>query len=278
VVTPRRPARPGYILAVLVLAAATLITVDARGGSSSVLQHIRDRAHAALSSVQAGIHDGLRPVGDFLTGAVNYGSLEADNSRLRAQLAAARAAQYQAAYDQQQADQVLRLSHIPFASDYRTVVAEVTDGASSNFEQTVTIGKGTSSGVSVGEPVVTAAGLAGQVSAATAGSATVTLITDPQLVVGVGLPGGNIGSAQGLGPNRGLDVNVIATSAAPPALRPGAVVYTSAAGHAFPQGIPVGTVSSVHRPVGDSEPSIAVRPLADTADMDVVTVLLWLPQ
>jgi rod shape-determining protein MreC len=274
----RGRSRPSYILAVLVLAAVTLVTLDVRGNGSSTLRHVRDRAGSALSSVQGAIHDGLRPIGNFLTGAANYGSLRAENTFLRQEVAAARATEEKAAYDQQQADQVLQSSAIPFVDQYRTVVAGVTNQSSSNFDEAITIAKGSSSGVVVGQPVVTASGLAGQVAAVTAGSATVTLLSNPQLIVGVGLPGGNVGSAQSLGPGQGLAVSVIATSKPPPDLVKGAVVYTSAVGHGFPAGIPVGTVASVVKGSGDAEPAVTVRPYVDTTNLAYVTVVLWSSQ
>jgi rod shape-determining protein MreC len=274
----RSRSRPSYILAVLVLAAVTLITLDVRGHGNATLRHGRDHAHDALSSVQSAVHDGLRPIGNFLTGAADYGSLRAQNTELRQEVAASRLAQDKAAYDQVQADQVLQLSHIPFAAEYRTVVADVTGQSSSNFDEAVTIGKGASSGIAVGEPVITSSGLAGQISGVSAGTATVTLVTNPQLVVGVGLPGGNVGSAQSLGPGEGLDVTVIATAKPPPDLQRGAVLYTSAVGRAFPPGIPVATVSSVVKAAGVQEPAVTASPLAATTDLSYVTILLWLPQ
>jgi rod shape-determining protein MreC len=278
-VSPSRSrTRPSYILAVLVLAAVTLVTLDVRGHGSATLRHGRDHAHDALSSVQSAVHDGLRPIGNFLTGAADYGSLRAENTVLRQEVAASRLAQDQANYDQVQADQVLQLSHIPFAAEYRTVVANVTGQSSSNFDQAVTIGKGASSGIAVGQPVLTSSGLAGQISGVSAGTATVTLITNPQLIVGVGLPGGNIGSAQSLGPGEGLNVSVIATAKPPPDLKRGAVLYTSAVGRAFPPGLPVATVSSVTTTVGQSEPTVVAQPLADTANPSYLTIMLWLPQ
>jgi rod shape-determining protein MreC len=274
----RGRSRPSYILAVLVLAAVTLVTLDVRGGGSSALHHVRNRVQAGLSSVQGAVHDGLRPIGNFITGAANYGSLRAENTVLRQDLAAARATEEKSAYDQAQADQVLRSSHISFADQYRTVVAGVTNQSSSNFDEAITVAKGSSSGIVVGQPVVTASGLAGQVSAVSGASATVTLLSNPQLIVGVGLPGGNVGSAQSLGPGQGLAVSVIATSKPRPALAKGAVLYTSAIGRGFPAGIPVGTVASVTGGSGDAEPSVTVRPFVDTANLAYVTIVLWSSQ
>jgi rod shape-determining protein MreC len=278
VVTSRGRGRPSYILAILVLAAVTLVTLDVRGHGSSALRHLRDRGQSVLSSLQSGVHDGLRPIGNFLTGAADYGSLRAENSRLRQEVAAARSVQEQAAYDQQQADRILALSHIPFAAQYGTVVANIIDESSSNFDAALTLGKGASSGLAVGQPVVTASGLAGQISSVSAGTSSVTLVGDPQLIFGVGLPGGNVGSAQGQGPGQSLDVSVIATSRPAPTLQKGAVLYTSAAGQDFPPGLPVGTVASVVRSSGDLEPAITVRPFADTAADGYLTVILWLPK
>jgi rod shape-determining protein MreC len=273
----RRRSRPRYVLAVLVLAAITLVTLDGRGGGSPVLRRVRTDFHSGLTSVQSGVHDALRPVGNFLTGAVDYSSLKSQNAQLRQEVAAARASQARSEYEQQQAGQVLREDKIPFAAQYRSVVADVVDQGSSNLEETLTIGKGTSDGVAVGQPVVTPAGLAGQVASVTSTSATVQLITDPELRFGVALPDGNVGSVQSLGPGRGLDVDVIPTAAAAVHIRKGDPLFTTYTGQIFPPGIPVGTVTAVRRSASSSTPEITVKPYASTTDLSYVSILLWSP-
>jgi len=79
----RRPARTRYLLAVLILAALTLVTIDARSQGTSFLSSIRSRVSDGFAPLQRATHSVLRPIGDFLTGAADYGSLKSENQRLR---------------------------------------------------------------------------------------------------------------------------------------------------------------------------------------------------
>jgi rod shape-determining protein MreC len=106
----------------------------------------------------------------------------------------------------------------------------------------------------------------------------VTLITDPGIQYGVGLPGGNIGSAQSLGPGRGIAVSVLPTAGALPHVKRGETLYTTAVGELFPPGIPVGRVSAVVRSAAGSSPAITVQPFAATANLSYVAIMLWSPQ
>jgi rod shape-determining protein MreC len=270
----RRRSGGRYVVAVLLLAALTLITLDARGQGNGALRSVRNAAHTVLTPVQSSIHDALRPIGNFITGAVNYGSLEAENHRLEQQLLQQQAALAQTKYLQAQADQVLRLAHLTFAPDVKTVAAGVIEQPSSNFETTITINRGSSSGLALYQPVVSTAGLAGQISAVTADSATVTLITDPSFVCGVALPTGDVGLAKGQGQGGNLDVSVLASGAAPPKLKPGQTLFTSALGGNYPPGIPVGTIKAVRSPAGEGV-SAAVVPAVRTGSLEYVDVMLW---
>jgi rod shape-determining protein MreC len=272
--------RTRYVVAVLVLASLTLVTLSARGRGNPTLRAARNDLHGALTSVQSTIHDVLRPVGNFLTGAVQYGSLKADNARLRQQLATAQTAASRARFDQAMADQVLKLAGIPFAAGIPTVAAQVVAQPASNFESTITIDKGTSSGIAVDQPVVTAAGLVGQITSATRGSAVVTLLTDPDFYVGVTLPAtssasADVGSADGRG-TRDLYLDPVQTTgAAVPVPKKGQMLFTTATGGSYPAGIPVGRVATVSRQPGQETPAITLAPAADTSDLGVVAVMLW---
>ncbi len=262
------------------LLALTLITLSTRGSGSSSLRSLRTDVHRVLNPVESGVHDVLRPVGNFVTGAFDYGQLRAENDRLRAQLAKGAAEQAELQYLEQTSAQILALARIPWAGSFPTVTAPVTQQPSSNFETTITIGKGSSSGVAVGQPVISTAGLAGSVSAVYPDSATVTLITDPSFTVGVALPGDNIGTATGQGTGNALALQVIGSAKAPPVVRRGSVLVTSGLllTDPFPPGLPVGRVVSVRTEPGETEPSVTLAPLASTADLGFVNVLLWSPQ
>jgi rod shape-determining protein MreC len=272
----RRTSRTRYVLAVLVLAALTLVTVDARSNGSGALSTVRSKVSDAFAPLQRGAHAALQPIGNFLTGAIDYGSLRQENQRLREEVAALQSQSVQAAADESSAEQVLAEQDLPFVGQIPTVTVNVIDNGSSNFEDTVTVGKGTTSGLAPGEPVVAAGGLVGSVQSVSAHTAVVVLLTDPSFAVGVRLQGTNIGTAQGVGRGDPLKVTVDTTSLPPPKMKVGAPVVTSGLnGESFPPNLPVGRVVSASTTPGEAEPTITIKPFVDVAQLSYLQVLLW---
>lgn len=275
----RRSSRTRYVVAVLVLAALTLVTIDARSNGTGVTSDIRSKVQDAFSPLQRATHAVLRPIGDFFTGAVDYGSLRKENQRLRDQVASLERQRVQSAAEQAAAEQVLAEQNLSFVGGIPTVTVQVIDDGSSNFETFITINKGTDSGIATGEPVVAAGGLVGSIESVSAHTATVVLITDPSYVVGVRLAGGNTGSASGTGRGRALTVDVVTPNLAPPAMTKGEAVVTSGLNNEkFPPNIPVGKVISAKTPPGASEPEITLAPLVNLSSLSYLQVLLWSPQ
>lgn len=275
----RRSSRNRYVVAVLVLAALTLVTIDARSNGTGVTADLRSKVQDAFSPLQRATHAVLRPIGDFLTGAVDYGSLKKENERLRDQVASLERQRVQAAAEQASAEQVLQEQNLSFVGGIPTVTVQVIDDGSSNFETFITINKGTDSGIAAGQPVVAAGGLVGSIQSVGAHTATVVLITDPSFVVGVRLAGSNTGSAEGTGRGRPLTVSVITTNQQPPAMSKGTAVVTSGLNNEkFPPNIPVGKVLSAKTPPGASEPDITLSPLVNLNSLSYLQVLLWSPQ
>jgi rod shape-determining protein MreC len=275
----RRSTRTRYVVAVLVLAALTLVTIDARSNGTGVTTDVRSKAHDVFSPLQRVTHAALQPVGNFFTGAVDYGALKQENIRLRDEVAALQRQQVQSAAEQAAAEQVLAEQNLPFVSGIPTVTSEIIDNGSANFENSVTINKGTSSGIAVGQPVVAAGGLVGTVSSVSRNVATVVLLTDPTFVVGVKLTGGNTGSAAGSGRGQPLRVNVVTTAQTPPSMKKGDDVVTSGLDlEKFPPNIPVGKVLSATTTPGASEPDITLTPMVDFSQLTYLQVLLWSPQ
>jgi rod shape-determining protein MreC len=274
----RRSSRTRYVLAVLVLAALTLVTIDARSHSTGVLSGIRGSVSDAFTPLQNATHAALQPVGNFLSGALDYGSVRAENQRLRNEVASLQNQAIQTSGDETSAQEVLRESNLPFVGSIRTVAVKVIDQGSSNFENTVTIDKGTSRGLVVGQPVVANSGLVGTVIRTSSKSAVVDLITDPSFVVGVQLPAGNIGTAQGVGRNQPLKVTVISTAnpQGPPKVEVGDPILTSGLNlEKFPANIPVGKVTNSFLPAGSTEPVITLAPLVALNRLDYLEVMLW---
>ena len=281
----RRTNRTRTVLVVLVLLAITFVTVDARSSGSGVFQRLRGDVHDALSPIQRATHDALQPLGDFLSGATSYGSLRAENQRLRRQIAGMQSQSVAAAAEQSEAERIIAAAHLPFLGHIPNLQARVIDQGSSNFQNTVTIDRGSAEGLAVGQPVVAAGGpgtpggLVGSIGSVARHTATVNLLTDPSFVVGVTLGPHNTGTAEGIGPGNPLRVTVISTNQPPPTLAKGAAVATSGLQmETYPPGIPVGTVHSVVTPTGSQEPTITLKPLVDLSRLDIVTVELWSPQ
>lgn len=275
----RRSSRTRNVIAVLVLAALTLVTIDARSQGVGVLSDARSKVSDGFAPLQRATHAALRPLGNFITGVFDYGSLKSENQSLRRQLAQVQAQAAQAAAEQQAAEQVLKEQGLTFVGSIPTVSAQIINFGPSNFDNTVTIDKGTANGIAVGQPVVAAGGLVGSVQAASGHVATIELLTDPNFDVGVSLQGGNVGSAAGAGLNLPLRVTVDSTKLTPPAEKVGDIVTTSGLKmERFPKAIPVGKVSLVRRSAGAVEPEIQITPLVDLNQLSYLQVLLWSPQ
>lgn len=261
------------------LAALTLITIDARSNGHGITHSIRSGVHDVFNPLQKATHSVLQPFGNFLTGAADYGSLKGENQRLRDQLAQLQAQSLQAAAEQSAAQQVLQEEHLPFVGSIPTVAVQVIDNGSSNFENTVTVNKGTSSGIIVGQPVVAAGGLVGTVSQVTRTTATIILLTDPTFVVGLRLDAANVGAAQGVGRGEPMKVTVDSSNAAPPRLAVGQPVYTSGLNfEKYPKDIPVGKVHSFNWPPGAAEPTITITPFVNVSQLAYLQILQWASQ
>ena len=258
----------------LVLASVTILTVAARG--SSLTAGLRSLA-ADLARPIVGAVDALtRPIGSFFAGSFNYGQVVEENAQLRATVARL---QLQLDLNQSssaQLAQLLALEHLPYLGNLPTVTAQTIDLQTSNYAATITLGKGTSSGILVGMPVVGAGGLVGEVTATSNSTATVQLVTDAASAVAVRFgTAGNLATAQGQGPGRTLEANYVPAGTS---LRPGELFSTSGlAGGRYPAGIPVGRVASASSSAGAAQADVSLTPAADLAHLDYVDVVQWSP-
>ena len=270
-----RRASQRLTLVMLVLASITIITLDYRGDARSTITSARNGARDVLSPVQHLISDILHPVGDFFSGAVNYGAarnenqaLQTENGRLRRQIAENGVAS-------QQLSQILSQLHLPFVENVKTVLAQVIDEAPSNFDVEIEIDQGTGDGVGTGMPVVAGAGLVGSVVSAGTHTAMVRLVTDPHSSVGVRFGKNEFAVVAGQGPNDPLALQFVQAGET---VRKGQVVTTSGLlGAAFPADLPVGTVSAVQSTPGAYTEVASVTPAVDFSVLQYVTVLQWLP-
>lgn len=271
----RRTGRSRFTLLLLVLTSITVLTLDFRGdGMSSV----RDLAGAIFSPVRSAADGVFDPVGEAWNGVFDYSDLEAENDRLREELAEVEGdVVREEAYAEQVRD-LLNAADIDFAGDTPTTTARVVGGSPSNFDETIEIDKGSADGVKVDMPVVTGAGLVGKVVQVTGGSSVVRLVSDPSFVIGVRFVQANdVAVANGTGAGRDLVVEGGIEPAS--RVREGASVVTSGLSTSlFPPDVPVGRVASVTELAAEGERQVTIDPLADLKGLNYVNVMRWEPR
>jgi rod shape-determining protein MreC len=274
--TTRRNTSQRLTLVILVLLSVTAITLQYKGESNRFITDTRNGVRDALSPVQRGLADVFRPIGDFFSGSVNYSTVTAENAQLRRQLSKLRLQILENQNAEQQLQAVLSEEHLPYVQNIPQLLAEVIGGASSNYEETFEINRGTADGVGVGMPVVAGAGLIGVVTTAGSSTAIVQTITDADSTFGVRIgSAGVVAVANGRGPGYALSLTGITSSTS---IHKGETVFTNGVtGASLPAGLPVGTVASVRRSGNSLVQTVTVSPLANFSGLDYVTVLQWFP-
>ncbi len=207
---------------------------------------------------------------------MNYGALQNENEQLQATIGKLRQQQTQQAFQQRQLQQVLALQNLPFLGNLPTVTAQTESVDISNFASTIEIDKGRGQGVDVGDPVVGAGGLVGQVVQAAHGTATVRLVTDGQSKVGVTV-GTTPTSATVNGQGSGRALSVAFITPGTPLQRGEALFTDQLQGAEFPAGIPVGFITAFHTVPGATQQTVAARPAANLGELAYVAVVQWQP-
>ena len=272
--------RTRVVLAVLLVAALVLITVDYRDGSSGPLRSLRQAGGSVFGSVERVVSVATGPVVGFFsrgTGASGaspqVASLQKQVIRLRAELSKEQLSKA----EYRQLSQLLQLSG---RGGYRIVAATVI-AIGQGYAQSVTLDAGRKDGVKPEETVIDGQGLVGTVTEVSAQTCTVLLATDATSVVGVTLAGsGQIGWVTGPGISRSgsglLKLQVLDSSAV---LSPGDQLVTSASVHDRPYvpGVPVGVISKVQNRSGSLTALALVRPYVSFTSLGVVGIVVAPP-
>ncbi|MGD0983713.1 MAG: rod shape-determining protein MreC [Acidimicrobiales bacterium] len=271
----RRNTSQRLTLVILLLASITVITVAYKGEARRAISSVRNGAADAIAPVQRGVAAVLHPIGNLFAGMADYGGALGENQRLQLEVGQLRRQLIEAGQAQQQLDQLRLDQNLPFADGIPEVLGEVISSPSSNFDLTIEIDRGTSDGVGAGMPVVSGAGLVGSVISAGRHTAIVQLLTDPRSEVGVRFGTGNVAVAVGQGEGDPLQLQYVSETSA--TSRGAAVVTSGLDVAAYPSGIPVGTVSSVHHAGGSLTSQVLVTPLVNLLVLQYVAVLQWFP-
>ena len=273
----RRSKRNRFVLVLLVLTSVTAISLDFGDTGSGVVGSARTGLREAFAPVQQVIGGTFGAVGDFFGGLTRYGSLRADNARLRRELDQVKGERLAAADAERERRLLLALQGLDFTGALQSISARVVAVSPSNSQLTITIDRGTRQGIDVGMPVVSESGLVGRVSEVATGRSTVLLITDPSSSVGVRLTGsGEVGVITGAGPTEDMAVDLVSLDTK---VDPGEPVVTSGLQKGlFPPQIPVGRVVRVRKPPGALSQEVTIEPAVDLDRLELVKVLVWKPE
>jgi rod shape-determining protein MreC len=268
------------ILLVLVVAALALLTVSFRSPTSGALHDVQSAGASALKPFQVAAERVARPFRDVYGYFNGLASAKSENAKLRRDVRhwqALAAANVAAARRAGELEKVVGFQQGPtYPKDYRSVNTTVLSFPSGPFAQQVTIGAGTSSGIHIGTPIMTADGLVGHVTNVTSGTAQVMLLTDPDS----SLPARDISrGVAGLirhGQGNTLILDRVAKALK---VRKGDIIVTQGTvdrryPDLYPYGLPIGEVQSVGTSDIASYLTVQVTPFARFDSLDVVSALI----
>ncbi len=157
----------------------------------------------------------------------------------------------------------------------KMAVARVIAENFSPGSQLITVNLGSHNGVQVGQPVLAAGGVAGQVIHVAEFSAQIALVSDLDSSIPAQLAGTNIPLlVNGKGHIHTLSVPFQSRNTP---LKTGDHLVTSGLGGRFPPGLPIGTISGVVHNGDEPFAQISVRPSVSLGQLSTVLILLKNP-
>ena len=258
-------ARPGDIAGTLRLlaylaAAFALIVLDHRGGW---LSNARQQAQVFVQPLWSVAGWPGKVVDSISDDAGTRSSLIAENRRLRNELlvSGARMARLQTASADN--DRLRSMLGVVKRGGLDVQLARILDIDLDPVKQRLVLDAGSGDGVRVGQVVIDAGGVVGQVIAVTPMHSTALLLTDPDHAVPVAVMRNGVRLvAYGSGRSDRLALASIPLSSD---VKVGDVVVTSGLGDRFPAGFPVGTISAL-RP--DESRAFLVGDVTPAAQLD----------
>ena len=267
--------RSRLLLIILLVTALFFITLDLRG--VSLTKGSRSVTQSTLAPVQRTVSDIFSPVGRFFSNVKNFGKTKAELDQVEianAQLKSALTLDQNAKGELAQLKGVLDLAG---RGSYKVVAARVIGrGSAASFSQTITLDKGSSSGIRADMSVISANGLVGLVKTVTSSTSIVQLISDPNFKVGV-----RIARSQSIGILQGQGTNTYSLQLLDPAgtILVGDSLLTNGSdnNHPFVPGVPVGQVTWVDHTTSTLTQSGDVRSYTNLNNLGVVSVILSAP-
>jgi len=267
---------------VLVLISLVLITLSFRSGEDGPLTGVQSAGSTALRPFAVGFERVAQPFRDVYGWADSLLDARSEAERLRAENRELIQRAIQSDFALQENDYLKRLLRYldgpRFPHDFAPVAAEVIGRPAGAFTQAIVVAAGSSNGVRVNDPVVTADGLVGLVTRVTPDTARVQLLTDEEAAVsavdlrtsapGVVLHARGTRETLVLDRVRKQDVIKVGDEVVTAGWR------ASGLSSLYPKGIQIGRVTSVGQTDTDLFQQVQVDPFVDFGSLDAVLVLV----
>src|SRR3954471_24660058 len=267
--------RARLVLALLLLTAFTLITLDYRAGSGGPLRAV---GNAVFGPVERAVSNVARPVGSFFSSLGHLSSYKSTNAKLRKQNQRLRQQLRLTDSDRSHLSSAEKLLALAGRAQFRIVPAQVVavEGAL-GFEWTATIDVGTRDGIRANMTVVNGDGLVGKTVHVGPSTSTVLLGRHPQFTAGARLERSNeIGHVDGGGRQPMTFTLLGSSNTMKPGDRLGA--FASIANRPFVAEVPIGRITEVLPTPGQLFRTAVVRPFVDFTAIDVVGVVVGQPR
>jgi rod shape-determining protein MreC len=270
------------VLGLLVGLSIALLTAYFGESASGALHSVQRGFMEALAPLQEGANRALKPARDFGGWVGDVFDAKSENKHLRSQVEQLRARLAAAETAQRDVGELRSLVGFNrsdgFPQSYEHQSARVIGRSPTVWYSTLTIDKGSNSGIRVDQPAVTGDGLVGRVSAVSSGASQVTLLTDHTSSVSAQVvPDGASGLIRArVGDPSDLLLDYVQKDRP---VRKGATVISSGWRSSrleslFPRGIPIGKVTKVDVRERELYQRVHVEPFADLRRLDLVEVLI----
>lgn len=236
------------------------------------LHALRSTFSLIVSPLQYAVDYPLRVIGWVQSLVGTKKALIDENMRLRYQQTMLEAELQKLLIIQKENSQLKELLLTSTQAEMRAMAAQILAVDTTNARQIVVLNKGKRDGVYVGQPVLDAKGVMGQVIDLGPLTSTVLLISDSKSAVPI--RNNRTGERAILVGNNSMEqlslINLPNTSS----IHPGDVLVTSGLGRRYPEGYPVGRVEEVNSIPGEDFVTVKVSPVA-LLNRNRLVLLIW---
>ena len=266
-------------LVTLLVTNLIIMAVDARDADGQV-KMLRIWTQTFASPLQNASSKASGATTGFFQQIWNFRSTAAENEQLKERLTLAEQELNVARAAAAENERLKALLSLTEQSQTQSVPARVIARDPSVWFNTITINRGSSSGIAVNMPVITAGGIVGRVITVSPWASQVMLITDEK--AGAGAVVGQLGQSGALGSVRGradLGVALIEMRyvSGLEKVEVNDVVMTTGQDGIYPPGLNVGRVVDVKSGTATQAHQILIQPGAQLDHLEEVAVLLYRP-